>query len=85
MSGEASTCDRPPGGWACTLPVNHDGPCPTVPDAGAVRSAADEWLASVEIGFPMTSPVELQIVIRELLRQPAAVQDAIRDLLAGDR
>jgi hypothetical protein len=23
------TCDRPPNGWVCKLPRNHDGPCPT--------------------------------------------------------
>lgn len=29
MSGPR--CDRPPAGWVCTRPANHDGPCPAVP------------------------------------------------------
>ena len=24
-------CDMPPKGWACRLPINHDGPCPAWP------------------------------------------------------
>ncbi len=77
------TCTRPPEGWACTLDEGHDGPCPTIPNPEDVRRLAEEWLASVEGGFPGTRPWEHQVVLRSLFAQPRPVQDAIRDLLSG--
>ena len=76
-------CDRPLLGWACNLPAGHEGPCPTVPDPVWVREAARTWLADWTAGATLAHN-EAGKVLRALFVQPRDVQDAIRDLLAGD-
>lgn len=46
----AQHCRRPPRGWVCHLPVDHDGPCPTYP-TGPKAAVARRLMPVVERWF----------------------------------